>query len=98
MTAVLKRVLVVDDDAEIRNMLAVVLQRHGLTVDTAADGAAAADLLRETAYAVVLVDLMMPRVNGFELLDLINGPNGRQVIAPPVVLVVTAADRATIER
>ena len=95
MTAVQKRILVVDDDAEIRNLLAAVLQRHGLAVDIAADGAAAADLLRESPYAVVLVDLMMPRVDGFQLLDLING---REVMSPPVVLVVTAADRSTIER
>jgi CheY-like chemotaxis protein len=95
MTAVQKRILVVDDDVEIRNMLAAVLQRHGLTADTAADGEAAADLLRQSQYAVVLVDLMMPRVDGFQLLDLING---REVISPPVVLVVTAADRSTIQR
>src|SRR3954454_22029334 len=95
MTAVQKRILVVDDDAEIRNMLAAVLQRHGLAVDVAGDGAAAGDLLRESQYAVVLVDLMMPHVDGFQLLDLING---RELVSSAVVLVITAADRAAIER
>ena len=95
MTMGQKRVLVVDDDAEIRGLLVAVLQRHGLLIDVAADGEEAMNLLRASHYAVVLVDLMMPRIDGFQLLDLMSGPDA---ISSPVVLVITAADRATIER
>ena len=95
MTAGPKRVLVVDDDAEIRHMLTTVLQQHELVADSAGDGSEAADLLRQFQYAVVLVDLMMPGVDGFTLLDLMAGG---EVLSPPVVLVITAADRATLER
>jgi CheY-like chemotaxis protein len=95
MTVGQKRILVVDDDVEVRGLLTAVLQKHDLTVDAAADGGAAIDLLRQFQYAVVLVDLMMPGVDGFVLLDKIAGGD---VIAPPVVLVVTAADRAAIAR
>ena len=95
MTGGQKRILVVDDDAEIRNILTTVLQKHDLTVETAGDGAAAIELLREFQYAVVLVDLMMPGVDGFELLDHIAG---RGAVSSPVVLVITGADRAAIER
>ena len=95
MTAVQKRILVVDDDQEIRDLLTAVLQKHGLMVNAASDGGAAIELLREFQYAVVLVDLLMPGVDGFALLDHIAG---RDVVSPPVVLVVTAADRAAIER
>src|SRR5437016_13950122 len=95
MTVGQKRILVVDDDAEVRGLLIAVLQRHGLFVDSAADGAAAEELLREFQYSVVLLDLMMPGVDGFALLDKISGGD---VISPPVVLVITAAERAMIER
>jgi DNA-binding response OmpR family regulator len=95
MTAGPKRILVADDDAEIRGLLTQVLQRHELVVDSAADGAAAMDLLRQYQYAVVLIDLMMPEVDGFALLDQIAGGD---VVSPPVVLVITAADRATLDR
>ena len=95
MTAVAKRILVVDDDAEIRRLLTAILQRHDLVVDVAADGGEATELLRQFQYAVVLVDLMMPGVDGFTLLARIAG---NEVIAPPVVLVITAADRASIQR
>ena len=95
MTAVAKRILVVDDDAEIRGLLSAILQRHELAVDVACDGGEATELLRQFQYAVVLVDLMMPGVDGFTLLERIAG---NEVISPPVVLVITAADRASIQR
>jgi CheY-like chemotaxis protein len=69
MTVVQKRVLVVDDDEEIRGLLTAVLERHDLTVDVAVDGAAAMELLRDTQYAVALIDLMMPNMDGWELID-----------------------------
>jgi CheY-like chemotaxis protein len=95
MTAGPKRILVVDDDAEIRHMLTTVLQQHELVVDPASDGHEAMDLLRQFQYAVVLMDLMMPGIDGFALLDQMAGGG---VLSPPVVLVVTAADRNTLER
>ena len=95
MTVGQKRILVVDDDAEIRSLLTTVLEKHGLMVNAAGDGAAAIELLREFQYAVLLVDLLMPGMDGFELLDHIAGGD---IVSQPVVLVITAADRAAIER
>ena len=83
-----KRVLVVDDDASTCELLTAVLERRGLQVDVASDGQQALDLLRETSYAVVLLDLIMP------VLDRM-GEEGRSL---PVVLVVTGADRGAISQ
>lgn len=83
-----KRVLVVDDNAEIRGLLTSLLGRRNMTVDQAGDGREALELLRKNKYTVVLLDLMMPNVSGFEVLDAIE--NSRM---QPVVLVVTGADR-----
>lgn len=55
-------------------------------VDEAADGDGAADLLRQFQYSVVLLDLMMPGIDGFALLEKMAGGD---IISPPVVLVVT---------
>ncbi|HEY6844163.1 MAG TPA: response regulator, partial [Thermoanaerobaculia bacterium] len=73
-----KRVLVVDDDAEIRELLASVLRRRGLTADVAADGAEALDLLRQNIYSVVLLDLLMPNIDGFAVLGELDS-----ALAPP---------------
>ncbi len=66
--AVRKRALVVDDDEPIRTMLAKVVERQNLDVDTASDGAEAIERLQQDGYNVVLLDLMMPRVDGFAVL------------------------------
>ena len=63
-----KKALVVDDDDPIRSMLAKVVERQNLQVDVARDGAEAIDRLDRDGYNVVLLDLMMPRVDGFAVL------------------------------
>jgi two-component system response regulator HydG len=63
------RVLVVDDEPTLRRTLARLLNSRNMTVLTADDGAQAIDLLGREPVDVVLVDLMMPKVGGLELLD-----------------------------
>jgi len=63
-----KRALVVDDDDPIRAMLAKVVERQNLAVDTARDGLEAIQRLDAVDYAVILLDLMMPRVDGYGVL------------------------------
>lgn len=65
-------VLVVDDDASIRELVRMVLEDEGYAVAEAVDGQAALDLLRIFAPpAVVIVDGLMPRLSGLELLAMI---------------------------
>ncbi len=85
-----KRVLVVDDDGDIRNLLGAALRARGLLVDEARDGAQAIRLLRENHYSVMLLDLLMPGVDGFRVLERMDGPD---VPSPAVVLVITGAER-----
>jgi DNA-binding response OmpR family regulator len=63
-----KRALVVDDDDPIRTMLAKVVARQGIQVDTARDGLEAIQRLDGNSYDVILLDLMMPRVDGYGVL------------------------------
>ena len=88
-----KRVLIVDDDATIRELLGSVLRRRDLAVDEAADGSEALALLQQNSYAVVLLDLLMPNVDGFGVLDELES-----AVSTPVVLVITGADRALLKQ
>src|ERR1700681_305652 len=88
-----KRVLIVDDDATIRALLGPVLRSRDLIVDEAHDGVQALELLKENSYSVVLLDLLMPNVDGFGVIE-----NLGSAISTPVVLVITGADRALIRR
>jgi len=62
-------VLVVDDDAGFRELMRRVLEREGYTVTEADNGRAGLDQLREHLPGVILLDLMMPEMDGFEFLD-----------------------------
>ena len=60
------RVLVVDDEPVNRELAQVLLEDIGLIVDTADDGKAAIDLAQRTSFALVLMDMQMPRVDGVD--------------------------------
>jgi DNA-binding response OmpR family regulator len=62
------RALIIDDDDPIRKMLSMVVRHQGITVDTARDGFEAIESLDRGGYNVVLLDLMMPRADGFSVL------------------------------
>ena len=62
-------VLVVDDDAAVRDTLKRALERSGYEVETAADGEEGLDRVVELRPSLVLLDLMMPKVDGFEVLE-----------------------------
>jgi DNA-binding response OmpR family regulator len=63
-----KRALVVDDDDPIRAMLAKVVERQDLEVDTARDGVEAIERIDQDGYSIILLDLMMPRIDGYGVL------------------------------
>ena len=82
-----QRILVVDDDDAIRALLQTVLRRRGLRVDAARNGVDALEKLGARSYALVVLDLMMPRMSGYELLDYLSR---QPVLTRPRVLVLTA--------
>src|SRR5436190_15527174 len=61
--------LVVDDDPALTGLFLTLLERQGFSVDSAPNGRVAFDSIRRGTYSVILLDLMMPDVNGLELLD-----------------------------
>jgi CheY-like chemotaxis protein len=82
-------VLVVEDDADTRELLRRLLERDGFTVVEAETGRVALDRVREQAPGLILLDLMMPEMDGFEFLAELRRQTGGRGI--PVV-VVTAKD------
>lgn len=82
-----KRILVVDDDDAIRALVSTVLRRRGFGADSARNGAEAVELLARVRHSLVVLDLMMPRMSGYDVLDfLMTLP----ISSRPRVLVLTA--------
>jgi CheY-like chemotaxis protein len=83
-----KRILVIDDDSDIRETLADVLSSAGYEVTTAANGREGLDRLRGSAHDLVVLDLMMPVMTGWEF----RGEQLRDAsIAEVPVIVISAA-------
>lgn len=63
-----KNILVVDDDKDIRELVEAYLKAEGYIVDKASDGEEALSLIEEKAYDLVILDIMMPKIDGIETL------------------------------
>ena len=83
--------LVCEDDPSIRALVQTVLRREGFEVDFANDGAAAKSKLDERCYDVVLLDLMMPRVDGYAVVEHVKERWPERV---PRIIVMTAVSDA----
>jgi CheY-like chemotaxis protein len=83
------QVLVVDDDPKTRDMLRRTLQKAGWTVAEAANGCEALEALERAKPALVLLDLLMPGMDGFEVLERLNGDATWREVP---VIIVTAKD------
>lgn len=80
-------ILVVDDEPDIVDFLTTVLQDEGYETHSAPDGGEALTKIREIHPSLVVLDLMMPRVNGFEVLDDLRGQRG---VRRPAIIVLSA--------
>jgi DNA-binding response OmpR family regulator len=77
--------LIVDDEDHIRNLLAHVAERAGFEVEVARDGVEALETIERREFPIVIVDLMMPRLSGYELVQKLSTLTPR-----PCVIVATA--------
>src|SRR4051794_21958229 len=90
-----RSVLVVEDDDTIRQLLTEYLKAHSdVTVESARDGVEALHRISTRAYDVVVLDVMMPKMSGVDLLDslaaLPRDPSVQSLESLPAVLVITS--------
>lgn len=82
----MKPILIVDDEAPIRALIRLTLERAGYTCDEAATGTKAADKIETNTYDLALLDIMLPGPDGYELLDYL-----RSVQTPVIFLTAKTA-------
>ncbi len=90
VTAGERRILVVDDDPGIRSVIRMVLETEGFAVDVAEDGFAALRAVESTRPDCVILDVMMPGLDGHAVLSRIR--NGSRAHLPVVMLTAAADD------
>jgi two-component system, sensor histidine kinase and response regulator len=91
-----KTALIVDDDPILREIMAAKLKEAGFAVDCVEDGEVACDRLDSERYSLALVDLNMPRLDGFGLLRHIR--QNPRTVDLPVIVVTANDDRTSIEK
>ena len=87
-----RRILIVDDEKDIRDTMRAFFELQGFEVFEAADGVEAIERVREEPFDVVLTDLMMPGLNGLEVLKLV-----RSTSPATAVLIITAYPSPQVE-
>lgn len=85
-----RRILIVDDEPNIVISLEFLMKREGYEVDVAADGEAALESLARATPDLVLLDVMLPKMNGFEICRRIRANPGWRGIR---ILILTAKGR-----
>jgi two-component system response regulator VanR len=81
------RILIIEDEIQIAEILTEFLRDYGYETDTATDGIYGFTKLKQNKYDLVLLDIMMPKIDGFATLELI-----RQISDVPVIIITALED------
>jgi DNA-binding response OmpR family regulator len=90
------RILIVDDDPILREFATVYLATPSTTIDTACDGTTGLKQIRENPYDIVLLDIEMPNLDGFSVLEEIRADARLRHL--PVIMLTSHDDSASIDR
>lgn len=82
------QILIVDDDAEIRNFLGALLEDEGYRVESAEDGLVALEKLDKGRPDLILLDIMMPRMDGYRFAEALQ----QRGLQPPIPFIVLSAN------
>ena len=91
-----KRIIIVEDDAVLRDVLAEKIERNGYIVDRAEDGVVAKEKIYATKPDCVLLDILMPRKGGIEVLEELRADPVLESI--PVIIISNSGQPVEIER
>jgi DNA-binding response OmpR family regulator len=89
-----KKVFLVEDEVTMRETLQEVFEEDGLEVDTASDGKEGLDKIKKNKYNLVLLDLILPKKNGFEILEEIK----REKIKTPILLLTNLSGMEDVQK
>lgn len=91
-----KRILIIEDDLTLRNVLAEFLESEGFSVGVASDGEEGLTLIKDFNPDIVLLDIILPKKNGFEVLKAVKDENGELNI--PFILLTNLGSLDDIEK
>lgn len=91
------KIALVEDDADIREMYKMKLELNGYDVLTAEDGKEAMELIKKANPNLVLLDILLPKKDGFEVLKEIKDSTDEKVKSVPVIMLSNLSSKEDIE-
>ncbi|AGX43026.1 response regulator [Clostridium saccharobutylicum] len=88
----MKKILIVDDSEMVRNFYSYILKVFSMESDTAENGLVAYEKILESEFSVIITDINMPKMNGYELVEEIR----RLEIKTPIIVVSTQDEQKEI--
>ena len=89
-----KKILIIEDEKTLAHALEIKLTRSGFTVNTAFNGEDGIKLVKEKPFDLILLDLIMPKLDGFAVLELLKAKN----IKTPVMVLTNLSQDTDIKR
>lgn len=86
----MQRILVVDDETDILDLISYNLRKEGFEVDTASDGSTALKMVRTGGYALLVLDLMLPGIHGIELCRMVR--SDRSISDLPILMLTAKGE------
>jgi DNA-binding response OmpR family regulator len=92
------KILVVDDDPEIREAISLILEAKGYKIVTAQDGAEGLSKLKEEKPDLMILDLLMPRLDGFGVCKELKDPRWSKYAHIPIIILSSVREDASKRR
>jgi len=92
----LRKILLVEDNLELRNLYEIFLKQHGFDVATAADGDQGLEVAKEYHPDLVFLDVMMPKKNGFEVLKILRHDPSYGCTKSRIVILTNLGDSSKV--
>jgi DNA-binding response OmpR family regulator len=97
MNEVWKSILVVDDNEDIRNLLTLVLENEGYLVTQGVDGGECLEIIQDKPFDLILLDVMMPGLSGFEVLKSIRSSKDKKISQLPICMITAKSSTEDID-
>lgn len=81
------KILIIEDERPINNLIRSTLTADGYSCDCAFDGKEGADLIEQRQYDLILLDLMLPEISGYDLLEYIRSLGNTRAVQVPVIII-----------
>ena len=92
----LRKIMLVEDNVELRNLYEIFLKQHGFDVATAADGDAGLEAAKSYHPDLIFLDVMMPKKNGFEVLKILRHDPSYGNMKTKIVILTNLGDSSKV--